>query len=148
MTTWRDDSAVSRVNQAAGRAPVHVGPETLGVIQKSRWISDKSGGVFDITFEVMLGSWRFEEDADSPLPKPAAVAERRKLIDYRHVVVEEAASSVFLDRPTPRSASVASPKLRDRQGAQDADRPRASPTAPPGSRASKIRAGPRVRSSP
>jgi thiamine biosynthesis lipoprotein len=98
MTTWRDDSEVSRINKNAGRAPVKVGPETLGVIQKSLWISDKSGGVFDITFEVMHGLWKFDEDADSHLPKPAEVAERRKLIDYRHVVVDEGASTVFLDR--------------------------------------------------
>ncbi len=99
MTTWRDDSEVSRINKNAGRAPVKVGPETLGVIQKSLWIGDKSGGVFDITFEVMHGLWRFDEDADSHLPKPAAVAERRKLIDYRHVIVDEKASTVFLDKP-------------------------------------------------
>src|SRR5207247_2609767 len=98
MTTWRDDSEVSQINRNAGRKPVKVGPETLEVIEKSLWISDKSGGVFDITFEVMHGLWRFDEDADSHLPKPAAVAERRKLIDYRHVVVDHAASTVLLDK--------------------------------------------------
>src|ERR1051325_4921626 len=50
MTTWQGDSEVSRSNESAGRAPVGVGPETLTVIDRSLWISEKSGGVFDITF--------------------------------------------------------------------------------------------------
>jgi thiamine biosynthesis lipoprotein len=102
MTTWRDDSEVSRINRSAGRAPVRVGPETLGVIQKSLWIGDKSGGVFDITFEVMHGLWRFDEDSEERLPDAKAVAERKKLIDYRHVHVDEAKSTVWLDRPETR----------------------------------------------
>ena len=102
MTTWRDDSEVSRINESAGRAPVRVGPETLAVIGRSLWISEKSGGVFDITFEVMHGLWRFDEDADPHLPGATAVSERRKLIDYRHVHVDEKKSTVFLDRATTK----------------------------------------------
>jgi thiamine biosynthesis lipoprotein len=97
MTTWRDDSEVSRINRNAGRAPVLVGSDTLRVIERSLWISERSGGVFDITFEVMHGLWRFDEDADVHVPRASAVAERRKLIDYRHVVVDPKASTVYLD---------------------------------------------------
>jgi thiamine biosynthesis lipoprotein len=99
MTNWREDSEVSRINKQAGRAPVPVGPDALAVIQKSLWIGEKSGGVFDITFEAMHGLWRFDEDADPHPPKPADVAEKKKLIDYRHVKVDERASTVFLDKP-------------------------------------------------
>ncbi len=102
MTTWRADSEVSRINASAGRAPVVVGPETLAVIEKSLWMSAKSGGVFDITFEAMHGLWRFDEDLAAELPSPAAVAARRKLIDYRHVVVDRTASTVFLDAESTR----------------------------------------------
>ncbi len=97
MTTWRGDSEVSRINESAGRAPIHVGPETLAVIERSLWISDRSGGVFDITFEVMHGLWRFDQDVDPHPPKPSDVAARRKLIGYRHVVVDPSKSTVFLD---------------------------------------------------
>jgi thiamine biosynthesis lipoprotein len=102
MTTWRDDSEVSRINRSAGKAPVHVGTETLDVIAKSLWISERSGGVFDITFEVMHGLWKFDHDLERRLPDPAAIEERRKLIDYRHIVVDRAASTVFLDAPTTK----------------------------------------------
>ena len=98
MTTWNDESEVSRINKNAGRAPVVVGQDTRDVIDKSLWISGKSEGVFDITFEVMHGLWKFDNDADGHLPSPAAVAERRKFIDYRHVITDSAKSTVFLDR--------------------------------------------------
>jgi thiamine biosynthesis lipoprotein len=98
MTTWRDDSEISRINQNAGQAPVKVGPETARVIDESLWIAEKSGGVFDITFEVMHGLWRFDQDVDPHPPRPDAIAERRKLIDYRHIVRDKNAETVFLDK--------------------------------------------------
>lgn len=96
MTTWTEESDVSRVNRAAGVAPVPVGPDTLAVIQKSLWISGASGGVFDITFEAMHGLWKFDEDMDSHLPTAEQLAERRKLIDYRQIAVDPEKSTVFL----------------------------------------------------
>jgi thiamine biosynthesis lipoprotein len=102
MTTWREDSEVSRINAGAGRSAVAVGPDTLRVIEKSLWISRASGGVFDITFEAMHGLWRFDHDLDGGIPDAAAVAARRKLIDYRHVRVDAAKSTVLLDDPRTR----------------------------------------------
>lgn len=98
MTTWRDDSELARINQNAGKAPVKVGAETARVIDESLWISEKSNGVFDITFEVMHGLWRFDQDVDPRPPRAEEVAERRKLIDYRHVVRDKKAETVFLDK--------------------------------------------------
>jgi thiamine biosynthesis lipoprotein len=99
MTTWTEDSEVSRVNRAAGVAPVPVGPDTLAVIEKSLWISAASGGVFDITFEAMHGLWKFDEDMDSHLPSAELLAERRKLIDYRQIAIDRVKSTVFLQKP-------------------------------------------------
>lgn len=99
MTTWRDDSEVSRVNQAAGGDPVKVGPETLAVIDKSLWISRESGGVFDISFEAMHGLWKFDQDLEPTIPKKADIERMRKLIDYRKIVVDDAASTVKLTDP-------------------------------------------------
>ena len=98
MTTWRDDSEISRINAAAGKAPVVVGAETLAVIQKSIWMSTRSEGVFDITFEAMHGVWKFDQDHDEKIPTAAAVESARKLIDYRKIKVDSAKSSVMLEQ--------------------------------------------------
>ncbi|MFO0755888.1 MAG: FAD:protein FMN transferase, partial [Byssovorax sp.] len=97
MTTWKPDSEISKINAAAGGKPVPVGPETLSVIEKSLWISGKSEGVFDITFEAMHGLWKFDQDHDEKVPAADAIAAARKLIDYRKIKVDHQKSTVLLE---------------------------------------------------
>ena len=98
MTTWRDDSEVSRINQQAGVAPVTVSPETLEVIEAAQHASKISGGVFDITFYAMRGLWKFDEDLEAKLPPAAEIKKRLALIDYRKLVVDHDKRTVFLTR--------------------------------------------------
>ena len=98
MTTWRDDSEVSRINAAAGQGAVAVGPETLAVIEKSVWMSQRSEGVFDITFEAMHGLWKFDQDLEEKVPPPAAVEAARRLIDFRRIKIDHAAGTVALEK--------------------------------------------------
>ncbi|EYF02310.1 FAD:protein FMN transferase [Chondromyces apiculatus] len=102
MTTWRDDSEISQVNQRAGKSAVEVSPESLEVIQKSLWISRLSRGVFDITFEAMHGLWKFDEDLDDNIPSKPDVDRARKLIDYRQIQVDPAKRTVKLGKPGMR----------------------------------------------
>jgi thiamine biosynthesis lipoprotein len=99
MTTWRPDSDVSRVNAAAGGAPVKVSRETREVIGRSLLFSRLSGGAFDISFYALKGLWRFDDDLTPALPDPARLEERRRLIDWRRIKLDEAAGTVRLERP-------------------------------------------------
>jgi thiamine biosynthesis lipoprotein len=102
MTDWERPgwpaSDVVRINKAAGKAAVKVSAETLAVIEKSLEMSKRSGGAFDITFAVMRGLWKFDEDLDPKLPAREELERRRKLIDYREVAVDPAARTVKLRR--------------------------------------------------
>lgn len=98
MTTWRPDSEVSRINAKAGAAPVSVSDETLEVIEASLHAARLSGGAFDITFYAMRGLWKFDEDLEPKLPDPAELARRKRLIDYRQVIVDRAQKTVFLKK--------------------------------------------------
>lgn len=102
MTTWREDSEISRVNAAAGKAAVEVSPESLAVIEKSLWISKASEGVFDITFEAMHGLWKFDQDLTVSVPDRAAVEKARRLIDYRQIKVDAEKRTVMLAKPKMR----------------------------------------------
>jgi thiamine biosynthesis lipoprotein len=102
MTTWKDDSEVSRVNAAAGKSAVTVGPETLAVIEKSQWISGISEGVFDISFEAMHGLWKFDQDLEAKVPSQADIDKARRLIDYKKIIVDDKASTVKLTAPGMR----------------------------------------------
>jgi len=98
MTTWRDDSDVSRVNAAAGVAPVTVSPETLEVVEMAQRSSRLSNGAFDISFYAMHGLWKFDEDLDPKVPSPAEIRKRKALIDWRQIEVDPKARTVFLKK--------------------------------------------------
>ncbi len=95
LSEWRSDSEVSAINQHAGK-PVKVGDDTFRVIEKSVWAGATSGGTFDITFQSMSDLWKFGDAAEEHprLPKPEEVAARRKLVDYRKLVLDDKAHSV------------------------------------------------------
>jgi len=100
MTDWErpgePESDVVRINKAAGKKPVRVSPETVAVIEKSLEMSRRSEGAFDITYAVMRGLWKFDEEMDRTLPSAAEIARRRKLIDWRQVAVDKKANTVLL----------------------------------------------------
>jgi thiamine biosynthesis lipoprotein len=96
MTTWRDDSEVSRINAQAGIAPVKVSDETLEVIEMAQRASALSGGAFDITFYALHGMWKFDEDKVEKLPDMAEVKRKLALVDYRQVKVDHHAHTVYL----------------------------------------------------
>lgn len=102
MTTWREDSELSRVNAAAGQGAVAVSAETLRVIEKSVWMSARSEGVFDITFEAMHGLWKFDQDLEEKIPDRRAVDAARKLIDWKKIRIDPEARTVKLERPRMR----------------------------------------------
>ncbi len=96
MSTWVETSEVSMINAAAGRSAVAVGPETFAVIEKSLWIGRESKGVFDISFDAMRGLWKFDEGVDGSVPVLKSIRAAQKLIDYRRIEVDPAASTVKL----------------------------------------------------
>ena len=99
MTTWRDDSDVSRINAAAGKAPVKVSEETFAVIKQSIHAGDISEGTFDITFEALHGLWKFDEDLDPHPPSAKDIKARLPLLDYKAIKIDESARTVMITKP-------------------------------------------------
>jgi thiamine biosynthesis lipoprotein len=97
MTTWDPNSEISRVNAAAGQAPVAVSSETLDVVRESLHASEITDGAFDITFETLHGLWKFDQDLDPHPPTAAEVAARLRYVGFRHVKIDEQARTIFLD---------------------------------------------------
>ena len=98
MTSWTDTSEVARINQAAGVRPVAVHTDTLAVVKRGLWMGKLSQGAFDITVGVFRGLWKFDEDNDGTVPDPKVIKKKRRLVDYRDVLVDEAAGTVMLRR--------------------------------------------------
>jgi thiamine biosynthesis lipoprotein len=102
MTDWErpgePESDIVKINKAAGKKAVKVDQETIEVIEKSLEMSQRSEGAFDITFAAMHGLWKFDEDMDHTIPSPEEIEKRRKLINWRDVIVNPKAGTVKLRR--------------------------------------------------
>lgn len=103
MTTWTQTSEVSRINAAAGSGEaIPVSPELLDCLVHAEEASRASGGAFDVTVGSFSGVWKFDEDNDGSIPPPELVAERRKLVDWRDLVVDREKSTARLKRAGQR----------------------------------------------
>jgi thiamine biosynthesis lipoprotein len=102
MTTWRPDSELSRVNAAAGKSPVAVGQETFDVVKEAVHASEISEGTFDITFETLHGLWKFDQDLDPHPPSDAQIKAKLPLVGYRHIHLDPAARTIYLDNAGTR----------------------------------------------
>lgn len=99
MTTWTPESEISQINSAAGNGkPVHVSDEAFTVIARALDISRQSKGIFDITVGAYGGLWKFDQDMDGTLPDPAEVIARKKLVNWKDVVLDRKKHTVRLKR--------------------------------------------------
>jgi len=62
---YRDDSAVQRINTAAGE-PIDVDAELAGLLDFAAECHAASDGAFDITSGVLRRAWRFDGGTDAP----------------------------------------------------------------------------------
>ncbi len=100
MSHYEPTSAVSEIGRAAGQHPVPVPPELMQVLRLAQDVSRRTGGAFDVTIGSLSG-WRFRPD-DPAMPAPAQLAAQRKLVGYRHLVLDERGGTAFLERPGMR----------------------------------------------
>jgi len=96
LSSFRPDSEVSRINRAAGVAPVAVSPEVFEVIARSLEVSRFSGGAFDITFAALGDLWDFSGQKPGKVPEPAEIAEKLKRVGFSRVRLDPQARTVFL----------------------------------------------------
>jgi len=96
LTTFSDSSETNLINNNAGIAPVKVSHETLSLIQRSIRISRITQGAFDISYgSVDKRLWNFDTQMKT-LPDRETAKQMVKLINYRDILVDEAASTVML----------------------------------------------------
>ncbi|MEO8874325.1 MAG: FAD:protein FMN transferase, partial [Polyangiaceae bacterium] len=55
-------------------------------------------GTFDITFESLHGLWKFDQDLDPHPPTAAQVKAKLPLLGYKHVHLDQAAHTIFIDQ--------------------------------------------------
>lgn len=103
MSVWKENSDIVRLNAAAGDRPVQVSSDTMEALVTARQVSEWTKGKFDVTFGALSDIWKFDQDQDDSIPSSRAIAARLPLIDYRKLVIDERAGTVFLQRKGMRA---------------------------------------------
>jgi len=91
MSTYKDDSEISKINRLAADNAVVAGDELFQLIQRSLDISVLTLGAFDITFDSVGQHYDFRS---RQRPDSQTVEVERVNIDYRYVQLDSAANSV------------------------------------------------------
>jgi thiamine biosynthesis lipoprotein len=96
LTTFHPDSQTNLVNRNAGIKRVPVDREMFELIQRSIKISHLTDGAFDLTYgSVDKSLWNFDVSMTS-LPDTETARESVRLINYRNIILDEKACTVFL----------------------------------------------------
>ena len=81
-----EGSDVWRINHAKGE-PVEVSDDTAAILRCAAWISEKSGGAFDISIAPASTMWDFTS-GETVLPDAEELAEAATRVDYTQVRLE------------------------------------------------------------
>ena len=97
MSLYKDTSEIAKVNLAAGTVPVKVSPEMIEVVEHAAKISELSGGVFDVTIGPLVVLWQMRLK-EGKVPTDEEIAGVRPLVNYRNIVMDKKASTLFLKK--------------------------------------------------
>ncbi len=95
LNFYADDSELSAVNRNAGITPMIVSPDTLEIIKAAVFAGEQTNGGFDVTIGPIVKLWNFK---DKTMPTKDQVAEKSAHVGFENIVINEAASTVFLKK--------------------------------------------------
>lgn len=84
LSTWREDSEVSRFNRMPVGQCLTVSPVLLQAVETAAGVSELSGGAYDVTVGPLVDLWGFGPAAVAgDVPDAAAVAAARARVGWR-----------------------------------------------------------------
>ncbi len=96
FTTFDEGSQTNLINRNAGIRSVKVDREVYNLVARSLKISELTQGAFDITYgSIDKRFWNFDVSMTS-LPDAATAKQTVRLINYRNVILDEKAGTVYL----------------------------------------------------
>jgi len=95
MSPFIKSSELARLNTQAAQKPFQTGDELFGLIQRSQYFSDLTGGAFDITFASVgfLYDYRKAIKPDESRRRKAAA-----LINYHNLILDKTVSTVAFSK--------------------------------------------------
>lgn len=97
ISSWDASSETSAINKNAGIQAVKVSPELFALIERTIRISELTDGAFDITYASMDRIWKFDGSMTA-MPSDETIAASVAKVGYKNIVLDKAASTVFLKK--------------------------------------------------
>lgn len=91
----KEDGELYAVNQAAGKEAVAVSDRTLDIVKQSLKYAEEMDGLFDPTIGPLVDLWAIGEGGEK-VPAQADIDKAKSLINYKDVIVDEAAKTIKL----------------------------------------------------
>ena len=98
MSMFLPDSDISRINAAAGIAPVQVHDDVFMVIERALQIAELSGGAFDPTIGPLAALWNIM-GANPSVPSQEEINAVLPLVNWRNIELDRERRTVFLALP-------------------------------------------------
>ncbi|MDR3276951.1 MAG: FAD:protein FMN transferase [Treponema sp.] len=98
MSVTIPGSDIDKVNKNAGIQPVGVHPEVLDVVERAIHYAELSEGAFDPTVGPLVSLWGIGSDHPR-LPSEEEIAAALDLVNWRDLVVDRPAGTLYLKRP-------------------------------------------------
>jgi len=102
MSTWIDDSEISRFNRSTNTEPFQTSEAFAQVVGTALELSASTGGAFDPTLNPLLNLWGFGSGSDNEedkVPSDAQIAKAKKLTGWRKLHADEKTSSLWKSIP-------------------------------------------------
>lgn len=96
ISSWRETSYTTYVNNHAAQEPVRVSPNLLELFSESKRLSEATYGAFDPTIGPLLDAWRIRTGGEPP--SETAIEHARERVGMHHVTIDDAASTIAYDR--------------------------------------------------
>jgi thiamine biosynthesis lipoprotein len=98
MSAGLADSDLGRINAAAGLEAVAAGPDTIGTLKRAVYFAELTGGAFDPTVGPLVKLWGIGS-GNERIPGEDEIAAALSLVNWRDILIDEEAGTVFLRRP-------------------------------------------------
>ncbi len=99
MSTWKEDTEISKVNREGSKHPVKISPELFRLLQVSVEYSELTHGAFDITYASVGYLYDFKKGVH---PDQTAIAKALPGVNWRHMVLDAKNTTVYFTRPGMR----------------------------------------------
>ena len=95
MSTWKEESEISRLNRDSQNQPVKISKELFLLLNKAIMFSKMTNGAFDVTAMPVVRLWGFK-GGEPELPSNAEIVESLKKVGWRKMILDAADTIVTL----------------------------------------------------